>query len=343
MPDALIAQLLESGFFRYASTKDSRDLQTALADGNLWVIYDAERLKRFYPADAEDLAEIGIKRYLDEVSPYLRTQAVPEFTIEEDDGGGDWYTITIDGKVFTVWNEADIEHEFNHERVGLSWGKASYTTFCILNMLLENAASEERAYAYSGGNELGFIFMTPTQHALLMQFHKAKEHLEEMPYVMVDRYPDYGLPKRTKPKTPAEKTRRTFWQRYIAWLPVLIILACAKYYFHTIRHPEAASAGQRTNINQPAPTSIDSPTLAGMYTLSVASDFSVQRTMLTENPNMLTWVITENGRTVLERNAINETSYRYYRFQTGATYTIHLKAHINGAYHVVSNTVTLTP
>jgi hypothetical protein len=53
----------------------------------------------------------------------------------------------------------------------------------------------------------------------------------------------------------------------------------------------------------------------------------------------LTWVIADmDGFTVLERNAENEYQYRY--FQSG-TFSVHVQAWFNGAYHQISDEVII--
>ncbi|MBW6473520.1 MAG: hypothetical protein K0B14_10375 [Anaerolineaceae bacterium] len=53
----------------------------------------------------------------------------------------------------------------------------------------------------------------------------------------------------------------------------------------------------------------------------------------------LTWVIQdEDGYSVLERNAENEYQYSYF---VSGTYTVHIKAWYAGAYHPISDLVTI--
>lgn len=55
--------------------------------------------------------------------------------------------------------------------------------------------------------------------------------------------------------------------------------------------------------------------------------------------SLLTWVIQdEDGYSVLERNAENEYQYRYF---VSGTYTVHIKAWFAGAYHQISDEVTI--
>jgi hypothetical protein len=83
------------------------------------------------------------------------------------------------------------------------------------------------------------------------------------------------------------------------------------------------------------------PTLDSLFSLSIGNDHTVTRTI--GETSALTWVIKRNGVTVLERNATNELSYRYYASFGNDTYTVHLKAWLNGEYVRVSNIVAYKP
>ncbi|WP_421119215.1 hypothetical protein ACE2AJ_17895 [Aquihabitans daechungensis] len=77
------------------------------------------------------------------------------------------------------------------------------------------------------------------------------------------------------------------------------------------------------------------------HALTVHTDgCGVIRTEADPEPRNLTWeVLDEDGFSVLGRNALGETRYRYYR---GGTYTVTLTAWGGDAYVPVSNTVTIT-
>ncbi|MGP0172482.1 GEVED domain-containing protein [Pseudomonas sp. NCHU5208] len=75
-----------------------------------------------------------------------------------------------------------------------------------------------------------------------------------------------------------------------------------------------------------------------LYQLSVDSSQTLTRTQGTHN--MLTWVIEQDGSIVLERNAANELSYRYYGYNAGKRYRSWLKAFIDGRYQRVSPVVS---
>jgi hypothetical protein len=52
------------------------------------------------------------------------------------------------------------------------------------------------------------------------------------------------------------------------------------------------------------------------------------------------WVVEEDGKIVLQRNASNETTYTYFNHKPGSTYRAWLQQYIDGTYQTVSNEVT---
>ncbi|MBO5448359.1 MAG: hypothetical protein J5994_03420 [Ruminococcus sp.] len=76
------------------------------------------------------------------------------------------------------------------------------------------------------------------------------------------------------------------------------------------------------------------------YTLTVDDNYVVHRTEGEYEDNNLGWVITLNGRQVLDRNAEDEYTYKY--SDDCGDYTVTLTAFIDGEYRPVSNTVSYT-
>ena len=73
------------------------------------------------------------------------------------------------------------------------------------------------------------------------------------------------------------------------------------------------------------------------YTLSVDGSYQITRTgNLGDN---LTWVIVKDGNIVLQRNAANELSYKYYINTSGSNFEVYFHQFIDGYYQIVSNTV----
>lgn len=69
-------------------------------------------------------------------------------------------------------------------------------------------------------------------------------------------------------------------------------------------------------------------------------DNAVHRTGIqNDNGGALCWVVLHNGKEVLQRNARNETEYKYFRSDSGV-YTIYVTQFVDGRYRVISNVVS---
>lgn len=88
------------------------------------------------------------------------------------------------------------------------------------------------------------------------------------------------------------------------------------------------------------PSNLEDTTGYPRVVLWLEADGAVNRTaVLNDNGKALQWVIVRDGRTVLKRNARNETQYRYFIDEPGV-YTIYMSQFVDGAYRVISNIVS---
>ncbi len=73
--------------------------------------------------------------------------------------------------------------------------------------------------------------------------------------------------------------------------------------------------------------------------LLLKSDGTVKRSRIANDNNTATqWVIVHNGKVVLQRNARNEMSYKYFGTKDGL-YKVYVQQFIDGKYQVISNVV----
>ena len=143
------------------SLVESETLDTQRIVANQWVSYD----RRFYMADAEDLAEGSVCGQLAEMKTVLRRERVKlSSLIDELDVLNDCYHVVVNGERHKVYG-ADREKY-------TSWGLAHRKTIEILNELLVAAHSKERAYALYGGNEAQIVLLDETlyQYILTLPF-----------------------------------------------------------------------------------------------------------------------------------------------------------------------------
>jgi hypothetical protein len=132
--------------------------------------------------DAEDLAEGGIAQAYESMLPYLRKYVQQPSQIEEiTDNDAPRYAVKCGAKEFVVY-EPDRDN-----KIGVSWGRAAFVFFTIVNDQL--ASSGYRFYAINGGNDLAGMFLTPAQ-AQAAQITLLNKR--DWPYLPNDEPPWYG-------------------------------------------------------------------------------------------------------------------------------------------------------
>lgn len=210
-----VDRLLEAGFFRnvppirlaevVAETR-SRDFAFASDDAH-----------RLFHADAEDLAEQGVRDFLGTVVPFLmkegvqarvefrpmpsRTHSGSEPALIGPDGwldpdgplprvenlsvsvrAGDPLSAVTeraqdDGYVVLIGERAWAV--WNESNAEDSWTAATTCTLALLNALLTGHGSRERAFALYGGNDLHVAFVTPEQAAIINAASVSNEQLHD--------------------------------------------------------------------------------------------------------------------------------------------------------------------
>jgi len=132
------------------------------------------------PLDAEDLAELGIKRkyesILDQLKRYLPD---PSEVQEVIDNEAPAYLVKCRGAEYVIYSPAISCDE--------CWGRAAYAFFTIVNDQL--TTSGYRLYAINGGNDLGGLFLTPSEcDAARLSLPRR----EDWPYLPTSQHPWYG-------------------------------------------------------------------------------------------------------------------------------------------------------
>jgi hypothetical protein len=174
---ALAERLDSLGFFKYA--EDPTAAKAEFERRGKDAFWRAEHGRDVLFADAEDLAEGGIAAALNELQPKLAQMGVLLEDDVENDFGEDRYVVRIAGREYLIHDVDTVES---------SWGLAMARTFRIVNDLLEDAGSPERAYAVY---EQDLWFLTPEL------FDAVTDVLGESrsrPYVPTEEPPRYGEP-----------------------------------------------------------------------------------------------------------------------------------------------------
>lgn len=122
--------------------------------------------------DAEDLAEVGVKKAYEQLLPKLRKHvASPAEVIERIDNDVPSYIVSCLGTDYPIYDKNDQDE---------SWRRATFALFDIVNRQL--VKTPYRFFAINGGNDLGGMFLT------LDQAEAAKKSLakRDWPYLPVD-------------------------------------------------------------------------------------------------------------------------------------------------------------
>jgi hypothetical protein len=186
--DSQLANDLEArGFFRYLDPTDAEKAKAAVAKAGIDAIWRVETGRFVLGADAEDLAEGGITDWLDELRPALKRMGVriPDDVEQEIDESR--YVVHAGGRDYTIYDLEGADAAAAEDGAllwGLSWSRA----FGLLNDLLQQAGSGERAYA---GSDVGVWFLTPELfEALVAELGDDRER----PYVPNEQPRAFGEP-----------------------------------------------------------------------------------------------------------------------------------------------------
>ncbi|GIV97614.1 MAG: hypothetical protein KatS3mg057_2271 [Herpetosiphonaceae bacterium] len=155
--ESLLNELELLGFYRYTDPNDVIAVKAQAVE--IGYLFGWECTQRDYIADAEDLAEGGVKAFLETILAFLQRQGVELHSVQEDysDQG---YTIMVNGKTYAIYS--------NEEPSGANiWALSTKRTFDLVNHLLAEAGSDERVYLLYGGNDARAIFLTEEMHELI--------------------------------------------------------------------------------------------------------------------------------------------------------------------------------
>ncbi len=195
-----IAGLEQLGFFRYLNDVERANAIAAATKAN-----DAFKpeTRRFYRADAEDLCEAGVRDFLGVVAPLLRCEGVPiEVTykpvripsaslevatlritlrsgeaprdvVEDDLDEGGTYLLYFDDEEYAIFR-------FEPGEAWNGWDEAARSTVRLLNLLLTEHGSPERAFGMYEGNDFCIAFVTPQMASLINAAAPARGQLRQL-------------------------------------------------------------------------------------------------------------------------------------------------------------------
>ena len=163
-----VDRLIEMGFLKFAPDSDHLAARQELIESLTYNYIDTEwddncnsRDRRQYRADNEDLAEGDIGQSLLVLRDVLSHEGVHLDSVE-DDFGDAGYAVIVNGRRHQIyfcdketWSSINI------------WGIALKRYLEIVNELLTDARSAERAYGIYGGNDGRIILLTEEMHCFL--------------------------------------------------------------------------------------------------------------------------------------------------------------------------------
>lgn len=165
MAEQTVDELIKLGFLKFVDASDMPELRKQLVESvqhryldTGWDEDDGVSAdQRSYFADGEELAEGNVGVCIREMAGVLEQEGVELATVE-DDFGEERYRVVINGTSHLVYERTGVpEHN--------AWTTAHKRLLEIVNSLLKDAGSRERAYAlYCGGNEGLVMLLTAEMH-----------------------------------------------------------------------------------------------------------------------------------------------------------------------------------
>jgi len=185
--DALLRQLEAKQFLKYAGPNADKVRGEIREKGWPALFGDSGRI---FSADGLTLAKGGVGKFIEKLRPFLEGQGVrlPEL---KDDLRQESYTLMVDGAPFPIWTKDDLTRELGAQP-GITSGLAASRAFALVNKLLENAKSPERAYAIYSGAALSVMFLTDDLLAVMKADPVAVPKF--MPYRLTTEFPFFGQP-----------------------------------------------------------------------------------------------------------------------------------------------------
>lgn len=185
--DALLRELEKVQFLKYAGANAEKVRGEIRQKGWPALFGDTGRV---FNAEGLSLAKGGVTAFIEKLRPFLEGQGVKIPTLK-DDLKQESYTLLIEGSPLPIWTRDDLTRELGMQP-GITGGLAAARSFALVNKLLEDAKSPERAYAIYSGAALSVMFVTDELLAVI----KADENAvpKFTPYRLTTDFPFFGQP-----------------------------------------------------------------------------------------------------------------------------------------------------
>lgn len=165
--EEFIDTLEDLGFYKYCDPAVVAELKSQFLNGGS-LFHMAT--KRVYPFDFEYLAEGDVKKYLEELSSFLRKLNVLITKVDQViDYDNLNYRVIVNDTEFAIYLQSELKNID-------TWGLTTIRTFTLVNYLLDKAKAIEKFFLlsisdrdsrlYSDGDEAG-IFLTKALHEFI--------------------------------------------------------------------------------------------------------------------------------------------------------------------------------
>ena len=185
--DALLSELEKVQFLKYAGANTEKVRNEIRQKGWPAIFGDSGRV---FNADGLSLAKGGVTAFIEKLRPFLEGQGV-KIPALKDDLKQESYTLLIDGAPLPIWTRDDLTRELGMQP-GITGGLAAARAFALVNKLLEDAKSPERAYAIYSGAALSAMFVTDEILAVIKADKNAVPKFT--PYRLTTDFPFFGQP-----------------------------------------------------------------------------------------------------------------------------------------------------
>jgi hypothetical protein len=148
-PLAKLAEDLQPlGFYKFVFAEQIEGIkQEAHDSAHAWFV----EVGRAFNADAERLAEGGVRDLLDYLRPALKVEGCELGAIAETYDAARGYTLTIGDERHTLWDQSEAAK---------SWELTTARAAALIDHRLEQAGSAERVHVLNGGEDAVFVLLT---------------------------------------------------------------------------------------------------------------------------------------------------------------------------------------
>jgi len=137
------------GFYKYAFDDQIDGIKGEIETGAYdWYLAAG----RGFDADAERLAQGGVKDLLDDMRPALDVEGVELGEIAESYNAERGYTLRVGADEHTMWGDGEASRALE---------LTTTRSIALINERLANAGSQERVHVLHGGAEAVFVLLTP--------------------------------------------------------------------------------------------------------------------------------------------------------------------------------------